>query len=103
MNNTALRHAVAREMLDAEMEHDPIAELTELSVHIQKQLAIVIKRLVELEFVRDNDSPDKTTCCTECGHIMDTPARGVESICAHCVEADADYRAAWGFDLDNNA
>lgn len=88
MSIDALRHAVGREMDRAETEHNPIAELTELSVHIQKQLNIVVNRIVELEFVRDNDSPDRMTCCNECGDMMPTPARGVVAHCDACTEAD---------------
>ncbi len=41
MDNTALRHAVDREIDRAQTEHNPLAELLELEAHIEKQLTRV--------------------------------------------------------------
>ncbi len=79
-----LRRLVAGEMEAATLEHNELAELTELAAHLERQLGVVAQRMSEINWVRDNDSPDKMTCCYDCGDIMPTPERGADYICNDC-------------------
>ena len=88
-----LTRLVDGEMEAATLEHNEAAELEELAFHLQFEMNKVIKRQVELNMARtarENDEPDKMTCCDECGGMMPTPARGDEYICDRCQEAEDD-------------
>ncbi len=57
MDNTALRHAVGREMDRAEGEHNTVAELEELEYHVEVQLKKVRLAIVAAREVRGRTFP----------------------------------------------
>lgn len=79
-----LTRLVDGEMEAATLEHNEAAELEELAAALQFQLNKVITRRVQVDFARENDQPDRMTCCHECGQMMLTPDRNDPYVCDLC-------------------
>jgi len=85
-----LTRLVDGEMEAATLEHNEAAELEELAYHLSFELNKVVKRQVEITMKLENDTPDVMTCCTECGGMMPTPARGDPYVCVHCLAFESE-------------
>lgn len=80
-----LGRLVTKAIDQAESEHNPIAELTELQDSLMLQFNR-IQMVVHAKRQAENDQPDKMTCCHECGGMMPTPKRGGSYICNRCTD-----------------
>ena len=92
-----LTRLVDGEIEAATLEDNEVAALETMANLLSFELNKVIKRQVEL-LMDDNDTPDATTCCHECGRIMRTPERGGEYMCDPCKANDAELRIAFKID-----